>query len=144
MKVILLKDVAKIGRKNQIVNVPDGYGQNQLIPKGLAKPATPENLKAAENLIANAEALKQKNEERFFKAKTALSGKVITISGLKSDNGHLFAAVKPELIKEAMVAEGVEVDAAMIKLSGPIKTTGEHTVVLAEGQHEAEVIINIE
>ena len=39
MKVILLQDVAKIGRRSEVVEVPDGYAQNKLIPKGMAQPA---------------------------------------------------------------------------------------------------------
>lgn len=44
MKVILKRDVAKVGRKNEIKNVADGYARNSLIPQGLAVPATAENL----------------------------------------------------------------------------------------------------
>ena len=56
MKVILLQDVAKIGRRFDIVEVPSGYGMNKLIPQGMAKPATPENVKAINAQSAKTEA----------------------------------------------------------------------------------------
>lgn len=144
MKVILMQDVAKIGRRHQVVEVPDGYGQNQLIPKGWAKPATPQNLKEVQKIKAGNEAVAMKNEEKFFKAVELLKGKVVNIKGQKSDNGHLFAAIKADLIKEAMGSEGIAVDSNMIKIHSPIKTTGNHSISLVLGQHQADVIINIE
>lgn len=144
MKVILLQDVAKIGRKHTVVNVPDGYGQNQLIPKGLAKPATPENLKAIERLQAERGAKADAIATRFFATKQALEGQAVVLKGRKSDNGHLFAAVKPEEIVAAAAAMGVSIDQGMIKLETPIKTTGEHAVTLAHQEHRAEFKLSIE
>ncbi len=144
MKVILLQDVAKIGRKHEIVAVPDGYAQNQLIPKGAAAPATPENLKAVERLKAGREAENRQTEERFFKAKEALKDRTIAIRGLKSDNGHLFAALRPEMIAAAAKADGFDLDPALILLPSAIKTTGTHEVGLQHGSHRAAFVINIE
>lgn len=144
MKVVLLQDVAKIGRKNAIVNVPDGYALNQLIPKNLAKPATPENLKAAARLEAEKNALGAAREARFFATKSALVGKVIPIKVSKNSGGHLFAGVKAENIAAGLKEAGIEVDAGMIELEKSIKETGEHTINLAHGSHKFSFIINIE
>ena len=144
MKIILLQDVAKIGRKHQVVEVPDGYARNQLIPKGNAKPATPENLKAINKLHQDHSKASAAEEEKFFAAKEALKDKVITLSGLKNDNGHLFAAIKPEMIHEALIANGINVDVKAIKLPGAIKTTGEHQIELTHSKHSFNFTIAIE
>lgn len=143
MKVILLQDVARIGRKHAIVDVPDGYGQNQLIPKGLAKPATPENLKLATRLQAEKGAQAGAAEARFFATKKALADTIVPIQGRKHDHGHLFAAIKPEEIIAAAAAVGIDIEAAMLELPRPIKTTGQHPVTLVHGQHRAEFVIHI-
>lgn len=143
MKVILLQDVAKIGRKNSVVEVPGGYAQNQLIPKGWAKPATTENLKSIKNLQSIKAASNEKAEETFFEIKKKLEEKPITISGLKSDKGHLFAAVKVEKIIEAAKEVGIEIPASMVSIDTPIKSVGEHAVTLKEGKHKAVIIIKI-
>lgn len=143
MKVILLQDVAKIGRKNSVVDVPSGYAQNQLIPKGWAKIATPENLKSIKTLQSIKAASNEKAEERFFEIKKKLEEKPLTISDLKSDKGHLFAAVKVERIITAAKEEGIEIPSSMISIDTPIKSVGEHEVTLKEGKHKAVIIIKI-
>lgn len=137
MKIILTQDVAKIGRKNSVVEVPDGYARNQLIPKGQAKPATPENLKAIVHLNKEASAANAAAEEKFFAVKTKLKDQIVKLAGLKNDNGHLFAAVKPEQVRTALTTGNIEVDPKWIKLPTQIKTTGEHT---AELHHEGHKI----
>jgi large subunit ribosomal protein L9 len=144
MKVILLKDVAKIGLKHTIVDVPDGYGQNQLIPKGLAKPATPENLKMVERLKEEAGAKESAVEKKFFDTKKALEEKVISLKGRKHDHGHLFAAIRPEEIVAAAKAASIDMDPKMVRLDQPIKMTGEHEVKLVHGGHEARFVISID
>jgi len=144
MKVILLRDVAKIGRKGEIVNVPDGYAQNQLIPKGQAKPATTENLKAALRINKNAQKAESEAETRFFALKTALNGQTITISDLKNDNGHLFAAIKPEMIIEAAKVVGHQLAPFTIEIGEAIKTTGQHSVLVVFKNHRFPVNINVE
>lgn len=142
MKVILQRDVAKIGKKHQIVNVPDGLAMNKLLPKGDAKPATSENLKAIEQIKASKEALASAEEERFFVAKEALKNKTIEINGLKHDNGHLFAALKPEQIQDATKAMA-KLESNWINIQAPIKTAGKHTLQLSCGRHKAEMSIVI-
>lgn len=144
MKVILMQDVAKIGLKHSVVDVPAGYGQNQLIPKGLAKPATPENLKLVEKIKAEKGAKSDQAEATFFETKKALDGKVIKIVGLKHDNGHLFAAIKPAEVIEGAKAIGVILSPEMLEIKNPIKTTGEHEVILKHKDHEAKIKLMIE
>lgn len=143
MKVILMQDVAKIGQKNTIANVPDGYARNQLIPKGLAKPATAENLKKIESLQAKKSAEQDQVVKKFMTAKKALSDNVPTIETKKNDNGHLFAAIKTKDVAEALKNFSVDVDESMIKLTSPIKEAGEHTVDMRCGEHKFTFTIKI-
>ncbi len=135
MKIILLQDVAKIGRKNQVVDVPDGYARNQLIPKGQAKAATPDNLKVIQHKQHQNAGAEAAVEERFFANKNALKDRVVKIEGLKNDNGHLFAAIKPIQVKEALATMNIEVEEKSINLPEQIKTTGEHEAELVHPKH---------
>lgn len=144
MQVILLQDVARIGRKHEVVNVPDGYGQNQLIPKGWAKPATKDNLKQIEQLQAEKGVKQGAAAERFLAAKEALSESSLVLKNHKNDKGHLFAAIKPEEIVAAAQTAGIVVEKNMIKIATPIKTTGEHEVELVQGENHVTFKINID
>lgn len=143
MKVILLQDVAKIGRRSQLVEVPDGYARNQLIPKRMAEPATDTNKKRIEKLQANAEANKLADEARFEAAHKALSEKVIQIAIDVNEKGHSFKAVSVNDIADAAQTAGVDIDAAMIVVGAPIKEVGEHTAQLVRGDSKVKFIIEV-
>lgn len=142
MKVILLKDVAKIGRKSEVVNVPDGYARNQLIPKGMAEVASPANIKKVEkkNQVATAE--QKNNELRFDKAISALNDMVLPVPAELNEKGHAFKAISENDIIEAASLKGVDIDSAMIKIESPIKEAGEHSVMLMGG--DKKIKFNIE
>lgn len=143
MKVILLQDVAKIGKRSELVEVPDGYALNQLIPKRMAEPATAANKKRIERLQADAEASRLADRERFAAAQQALQEKTITIPAETNDLGHLFKAVSVQDIASAAQEQGIDVDEAMVVVGEPIKEVGEHTVKLVRGENEAEFTIMV-
>lgn len=145
MKVILLQDVAKIGRKHAVVDVPDGYGLNQLIPRKMAKPATPENLKAALHEAEVKKSLEASAISKFESTKAALLGKVIVIEAPnRNKQGHLFAAIQKGEVIEALKKAGVVVDPNMIDLPRTIKESGEHEINLQYGKHRSSFIIKVE
>lgn len=145
MKVILLQDVAKVGRRFDIVDVPDGYGMNKLIPKHLAEPATPENVKRVNQRAAQNEAQKAEQDEQFAAATAALEGKTVTVSAETNEDGKLFQALKADRIVDALQKEaGVTIDPAQVVIKVPIKTTGEHTIELASGTSHVAVTITVE
>jgi len=143
MKVILLQDVAKIGKRSELVEVPDGYALNQLIPKRMAEAATAANRNRIEKLQANAEAGRVIDEARFEAAHKALAEKVIQIATDVNEQGHLFKAVSEIDIADAAQAAGVDVEAAMISVGSPIKEVGEHVVELIRGNKKAEFTIEV-
>lgn len=130
MKVILLQDVAKIGKRFSIVDLPNGYALNQLIPKKMAEPATPVNLKKIQQRHALTAASKEAGRSRFEAAKAQLLATPVTIQMDANEQGHLFKAVHEADIAEAAVANGIEVDKSMLKIAAPIKELGEHAVEL--------------
>jgi large subunit ribosomal protein L9 len=143
MKVILLQDVAKIGRRSEVVNVPDGYALNQLIPKQMAEAATAANMKRIERLQASAEAGKVADEARFETARKVLLETVIQVAADVNEQGHSFKAVSENDIAAAAQAAGIDLEATMIVVGKPIKEVGKHTVELIRGNSKAEFTIEV-
>ncbi len=129
MKVILLKDVAKIGRKYEVKNVADGHAVNFLIPHGLAEIANEGNVKKVETRKA-AEVENQKvQEDLILKNIKDLDGVEITATEKANDKGHLFAGIhKEELILLIKQQTHLDVLPSHINLEKPIKEVGEHEI----------------
>lgn len=124
MKVILLQDIERLGKKTSVVEVKDGYARNYLFPKKLALPLTPENLSFLEQMKLREERLFQKKkEEAFFLAKK-LSSLSLTITCEAKDNEELFGSVNPGMISRALEMEGVSIPQEKISLPEPIKKLG--------------------
>ncbi|MEO1938716.1 MAG: 50S ribosomal protein L9 [Sulfurimonas sp.] len=134
MKVLLIKDVKSLGNAGEVKEVKPGYGQNFLIKKGFAKPATPE-------IIAEHEAqLKRKAEEeaaelaRLKEMAEKLDKLEIVITKKLGQNGHLFGAVTKDEIAHALKEQhGIEIDKKHITDKKTIKSVGEHEVDLKLG-----------
>ena len=112
------------------MTVKAGYGRNYLIPQGLAHEATASNRR----FIANLQAARAKREAEELSAAQEVAAK---INGLTVDlvlevgqGGKAFGAITNQNIHEALTAQGVEVDRRAIELEKPIKSEGEHAVVI--------------
>lgn len=139
MKVILLKDVRGVGQHGEIKTVADGYASNALFPKKLAEVATPEKIQQFEAKRAEHEAHKLKEEEQLDNKVAALRGKKISVSIRATEKGGLFKAVHEADVQKAIRAEhGLEIPESAINFPEPIKTVGEHVVMLASKNHKAE------
>lgn len=129
MKVILLADVKGQGKAGEVVKVSDGFARNMLFPKGLAKEATPGNLKALErhNAEMAKEAAEKKAEAEALAEKfREISVKIVTKAG---DNGKLFGSITSADIAKAVKEQfGIDVDKKKIVLPNPIKQAGKHSV----------------
>ena len=128
MKIILLDDVPKLGRRGEVRDVSDGYARNFLLPHKLALTATDANLK-------NLDAIKARQESQAAKARTEAEGQARAIEGLAftqmrqaSDEGKLFGSVGKADIAAFLAQHGIEVERRRIMLDEPIKTLGEFTV----------------
>lgn len=143
MKIILLQDVAKIGRRYEVVEVPDGYALNQLIPKKMAEAATPANLKRVEKMNANKVASKEADAESFKSAVATIDATPITITLEANEQGHLFKAVSADDVVVAAQAVGAVVTPEMVNFDAPIKEVGEHEVTLKQADETATITITV-
>lgn len=129
MKVVLLQDVKKIGKKGDVIEVSDGYGRNVLIRKGLGVEGTKANLNTAA----------QRQESKVFKDKVAADEAVIMAAQLKKvkvvikvqcgEDGKIFGSVTGKDISEALEKQyKFKLEKKNIRLKSPIKALGEYDV----------------
>lgn len=125
MKVILTQDVKGQGKKGQMVNVSDGYARNFLLPKGLAKEATKENINVM-NSQQEAEAYKKQMAlEDAEKLKKTLETLTVQIKAKAGDNGKLFGSVTSKEVAEMLLSQHhIKIDKKKLVLPDGIKTLG--------------------
>lgn len=144
MKVILNQDVAKLGKKDQVVKVADGYALNYLLPKGLAFQATA-------NAIAEIETKNQKEQELRTQKEAQMKAEIeklkpeeLAISAKANEKGNLFAAISVDDIAELLSKlTGLDFKAAQIEPVQPIKEIGEHAVKLYIGDQEIRLKLQV-
>jgi large subunit ribosomal protein L9 len=128
MKVILTEEIRGLGTRGDVVSVKDGYARNYLLPKNLAREATPGNLKSVEQERKKWALLAQQEQVDAQKAADAVKGMKITIAKRVGENNQLFGSVTANEIADALEAKGVAVEKRRIELGHPIKTLGTHDV----------------
>lgn len=126
MKVILLQDIKGTGKKDQIMEISDGYARNYLLPRKLAREATAEALNSVERAkSADAHRAAVKKAEAEKQARE-LKGKVIQLSVRGGENGKIYGSVTNDQIAAALREQlGVDVDKRKIELEEPIKNAGQ-------------------
>lgn len=142
MRVILLKDVEKVGKEYDVKDVSNGYARNFLIPQGLVKPATEEAMKWLET---QKEIRAQKAEEELKKIQelaTTIDGQEIIMPVKVGDEGQLFETIGSPKISERLKEMGFDIKKTQIDLPIPIKEPGEYPVkIKLEHNLEAEIKI---
>ena len=130
MRIVLLKDVKKIGKKFEEKNVADGYARNFLIPKGLAVPSGSPAAKMALEQRNQEGAHRQEQDKALQENITKLSGTTLRVSVRANDQGHLFEKLTAEklskLIKEM---RGTDITPDLFDIE-PIRTIGTHEIPL--------------
>jgi large subunit ribosomal protein L9 len=136
MKIILLKDIPKLGHKYDVKTVSDGHALNLLIPQGLAVTATPDALKRIETEKAKMVGERKIHEELLVKNLAGLKDVSLTVQVKANDKGHLFAGMhREEVAAEIEKQTRLQIDPSFIQLEHPLKELGEHTIeVTAEGK----------
>jgi large subunit ribosomal protein L9 len=141
MQVILKRDVEKIGRRGDVVDVSRGYVRNFLVPRDLAEVATPGRMEEVRREMAEAEERTRRMSERAGEIAETLNKSVITIEARTGEDERLFGSVTAANIASAIEkARGVRIDRRRVKLAEPIKSLGTHQVpVQVHGDVEASV-----
>lgn len=143
MKVILLRDVAKIGRRNQVVEVPDGFALNKLIPKKDAEPATPGNMKKIANLNTVNENSQAQVLETLKKVAAATEEAPLTIPMQANEKGHLFQSVHTEDVIAAAKKVGLSISKDYLVIDTPIKDIGLSQLTLQYQGNKFQLTINV-
>ncbi|HQI17423.1 MAG TPA: 50S ribosomal protein L9, partial [Bacillota bacterium] len=129
MKVVLLQDVKDLGKKEQLVNVSDGYARNYLFPRKLAAEATSGKLKELEEK-KNAEMIKKDKEKQAAKELADKLGKLEVNFKVKAgENGKLFGSITSKDVADAIKSQHkTEIDKKKIVLHDAIKALGTYKV----------------
>ena len=108
MKVILLEDVKKVGKANQVVDVSDGYARNFLLKKGLAREVSAANLNDVKLKTGAAEEHARRALEEANATSAKLSGSHVTVEARGGADGRLYGAVTAQDISSALKEQGYE------------------------------------
>jgi len=128
MKLLLQRNVEKLGRIGDIVEVANGYGRNYLLPQGFAVELTPDNLNRFETMKRRLIAQEQENKERQIVLARELEKASCTIIANASEEGHLYGSVKAHDIAAQLASDGFQVDQKSILQEEPIKELGIYMV----------------
>ncbi|NQV52302.1 MAG: 50S ribosomal protein L9 [Flavobacteriales bacterium] len=131
MEVILKQDIEKLGYKDDLVQVKDGYGRNYLIPKGIAILATSSAKKVHAETVRQRAQRVEKERESAQKLATKLKGMSITVGAKVGESGKIFGSVNNIQLAEEMAKLGIELERKNIKITGE--------TIKSIGTYEAEV-----
>ena len=143
MKVILLKDIKKLGKKFDIKEVSSGYARNFLLPNSSAIIADKESLKRLEEQkkleLKSAEETQKENENMV----KDLENKEIKIETKIGEEGQLFESINEHKISDKLKELGFNIDKSNIEIDEPIKRQGEYLVKIKLGNLEGKIKIII-
>lgn len=129
MKVILQKDITKVGKGGEVIIVADGYARNFLFPRGLAVEATGGALKNIQLQQALEERRSEKLRAQADQAAAALDGKTVRIPARTGSGDRLYGSITAQDIAEAISRDlSVNVDKRKVQITDPIKAIGSFTV----------------
>ena len=128
MEIILRETIDSLGRAGQVVKVADGYARNYLLPRKLAYPATPGNMKVIEFEKQSLLRKESKQKEEFEKLKERLEGVEITIRRKVGEQAALYGSVTNSDVADELEKKGFQIEKRKIHMDDHIKTLGEFSV----------------
>jgi large subunit ribosomal protein L9 len=143
MEVILLRDVEKVGRRGEVVQVRDGFGRNFLLPRALAVPANEKNRSVLETEKKHAVKRRALEKEEAAKLVERIKKISIRLEVKTGETGKLFGSVTAQDLAEALKAQGIAVDKKQIHLPEPIRALGIHSVTV-ELDPEVKIALQVE
>lgn len=142
VKVILLDDVENVGKKFNVKEVKAGHARNLLIPKGLAKLATKQNMKWLDSQKKIMEKVAEEDLKKIQGLASKLASAEVTIMVKVGPEGQLFESINNAKIAESLKSMGFEVKKSQINLEKPIKELGEFPVKISL-DHNLETEITV-
>lgn len=128
MKVILLKDVKKQGKKDQIIEVSDGYAQNYLIKNGLAVKYTTTSKNILDEEIKTRDLNEQALIEKCKIIKEKIEQTELTFKVKSGTTGKIFGSISSKQIADELAKKNISVDKKTIIIDNPIDTLGTHII----------------
>ncbi len=128
MKVLLLKDVYKLGRAGDVKKVADGYGRNYLLPQQMAVLATPGAMKQSEHIRTTAAAQRAILNKEMGVISEKLADQMVMFPAKASETGKLYGSITTQMIADALSKKaGVEINRRQIDTQ-PVRTLGDHKI----------------
>lgn len=131
MKVILLKDVKKQGKKDDIIDVSDGYARNYLIKNNLAVPVTKRSKEVLDIAIEKRELEEEALVKSLNEIKNKLENKEISFLVKTGKEDKVFGVISSKQISEELKKMGYDIDKKCIKIDGSISSLGTHEVLVS-------------
>lgn len=128
MKLLLRRDIAKLGLAGDVVEVTEGYARNYLLPQRMAVLPTQANMKQIEEDKRRAEAERKARREALESAAARLTNVEVMIHAAANPEGHLYGSVGPREIAAALREEGHDVEASNVELHETIRSLGNRVV----------------
>jgi large subunit ribosomal protein L9 len=144
MKVILMTDVPALGHRGETRDVANGYARNFLLPRKLAVPATPANLKNVEHLKRQ----REKEDHRALEAAKAAAARIdaltLSVTARASEDGQLYGSVSQQDVVEFLERHQLPLEKRRVLLDAPIKALGEYKVpVRLHGDVTAALTVSV-
>jgi large subunit ribosomal protein L9 len=144
MKIVLHKEVEKLGVPGDVVQVADGYARNYLIPKGYAAPATKGAAKNSDRLRRAHDQKVQKAVLEAREVAAKLTASPLQVTARAGEEGKLFGSVtSADIARELEARAGTPVDRRTVHLAEPIRSLGTHEVTIRL-HPEVEATVTVE
>jgi large subunit ribosomal protein L9 len=131
MKILLWQDVEKLGKRGEVVDVREGYARNYLFPRRLGSEPTPSMYKEfelAKRRAAKQEAVQVTESEAIAERLSGVTSVSIEVN--TNEEGHLYGAVTPSMVSDALRDQGLKVEARCVEIAEPIKQVGTYEVTI--------------
>jgi large subunit ribosomal protein L9 len=128
MKLLLRRDITKLGLAGDVVEVSQGYARNYLLPQRLAVEPTKANMRQIEEDKKRAAAERQARRDAMVRAASRLTNVEVMIHAAANPEGHLYGSVGPREIAAALRDEGHEVETSHVELHETIRDLGNRIV----------------
>lgn len=143
VKVILTKQVPKVGKSGEVVDVSDGYATNLLFPKKLAILATAKNLDLLKRKVQSDHDLKALQHGLLENAISVLPNMTLEIKAKANEKGHLFSKISSTDIVEALLQHRISISKDNVVLKDSIKNLGNYDVLIKEGEYQVKIVVSI-